>query len=101
MTSSRLSKPCIDVVLQASGLHGWSVSHGWANTLQNEGLLHRVFTPIGDFGAEEPKYDDGLFEYLKNPQADIILLLGFDWHSQPLHKTLKWQEKWYKAPIKK
>jgi glycosyltransferase involved in cell wall biosynthesis len=94
-------KPRIDVVLQATGLHGWNFSRGWVNTLKREGLLHRVFTPVAEWGAAEPANDDGLFEYLKNPQADLILLLGFDWHSQPLHTTLAWQERWQNAPIKK
>jgi len=88
---------CIDVVLQATGIHGWSASQGWINTLKREGLLNRVFKAIAAWGAEEPIHDDGLFEYLKNPQADIILMLGFDWHSQPLHKTIKWQERWHQA----
>ncbi len=101
MANLQDSNPRIDVVLQATGIHGWPVSHGWTNALQNQGLLNRVFTPFADFAAKEPKYDDGLFEYLKHPQADIILLLGFDWHSQPLHKTLKWQERWHQASIKK
>ncbi|GAA6617111.1 CmcI family methyltransferase [Scytonema sp. NUACC26] len=95
------SKPRVDVVLQATGIHGWSASHSWVNTLKREGLLNRVFHPIADWGVEEPEDDDGLFEYLKNPQADVMLLLGFDWHSQPLHNTLKWQEQWNKLPIKK
>lgn len=30
-----------------------------------------------------------------------MLLLGFDWHSQPLHNTSKWQEQWCQARIKK
>jgi SAM-dependent methyltransferase len=101
IATSPQSKPRIDVVLQATGLHGWSCSRGWANVLQREGLLNRVFTPIADWGADEPKYDDGLFEYLKNPQADIMLLLGFGWHSQPLHNSRKWQEQWSQASITK
>gem|GEM_PF-4495011 len=100
-TTYHHSKPRIDLVLQATGLHGWSCSRAWVSVLQREGLLNRVFTPTADWGAEEPKYDDGLFEYLKNPQADIILMLSFDWHSQPLHNSLKWQERWHQSPIKK
>jgi glycosyltransferase involved in cell wall biosynthesis len=99
--STTLQKLRIDVVLQATGFHGWNFSRGWANTLKREGLLHRIFTPIAEWGATEPSNDDGLFEYLKNPQADLMLLLGFDWHSQPLHTTLHWQERWQNAPIKK
>ncbi|WP_158507367.1 glycosyltransferase family protein [Nostoc piscinale] len=99
MNSYRNSQLHIDVVLQATGVHGWSASHGWINTLQREGLLNRVFRPVAGWGIEEPLHDDGLFEYLQNPQADIILMLGFDWHSQPLHTTLKWQERWHQSPI--
>ncbi|WP_306426835.1 glycosyltransferase [Nostoc sp. CHAB 5836] len=97
MNNYRYDNLHIDVVLQATGIHGWSCSHGWVNVLEREGLLNRVFTPIAGWGAEEPIHDDGLFEYLKNPQADIILMPGFDWHSQPLHKTIKWQERWHQS----
>jgi len=99
--SNNPARPRIDVVLQSCGLHGWNLWRGWANVLQKAGLLNRVFAPIADWGAEEPNNDDGLFEYLKNPEADLVLLLGFDWHSQPLHKTAKWQNQWHQAPIKK
>ncbi|MEG5232749.1 glycosyltransferase [Microcoleus sp. AT9b-C3] len=99
--SSISSKPRIDVVLQATGTHGWNFSRGWVNVLERQGLLNRVFTPVAEWGASEPTDDDGLYEYLKNPEADIMLLLGFDWHSQPLHNNLKWQEQWYNANIKK
>lgn len=95
------NRPRIDVVLQATGVHGWNFSRGWVNVLAREGLLNRVFTPVADWGDEEPKNDDGLFEYLENPQADMMLLLGFDWHSQPLHKTAKWQARWHRSPILK
>ena len=101
IASSLSSKPRIDVVLQASGFHAWSCSYGWINVLQKEGLLNRFFRPIADWNATEPKYDDGLFDYLKNPQADIVLMLSFNWHSQSLHNTAKWREQWHKSPIKK
>jgi glycosyltransferase involved in cell wall biosynthesis len=94
-------RPRIDVVLQATGKHTWNMSEGWVSALESEGLLNRVFRPISDWGALEPSNDDGLYRYLENPQADIILLLGFDWHSQPLHSTSRWQEKWSNAAIKK
>ncbi|WP_309245604.1 glycosyltransferase family protein [Desmonostoc muscorum] len=97
MNNHRYDNLRIDVVLQATGIHGWSASQGWINTLEREGLLNQVFRPIAAWGGEEPIHDDGLFEYLKNPQADIILMLGFDWHSQPLHKSIKWQERWHQA----
>ncbi|MEZ2320221.1 MAG: glycosyltransferase [Microcoleus sp.] len=99
--SSISSKPRIDVVLPATGIHGWACSRGWANVLQRQGLLHRVFTPVAEWGASEPTDDDGLYEYLRNPEADIMLLLGFDWHSQPLHQTEKWRERWHNSHILK
>ncbi len=94
-------KPRIDVVLQVTGLHGWNCSRGWVNTLNRENLLNRVFSPTAEWGAQEPLHDDGLFEYLKNPQADFMILLGFDWHSRPLHATAAWQERWQNAKIVK
>jgi glycosyltransferase involved in cell wall biosynthesis len=95
------NKPRIDVVLQATGTHGWCASEGWVNTLKREGLLNRVFRPISAWGTEKPMHDDGLFEYLRNPQSDVMLLLGFDWHSQPLHETSEWQERWQQSQITK
>ncbi len=100
-TSAIQDKPKIDVVLQATGNHAWNMSEGWINTLRREGLLNRAFRPVANWEAAEPIDDDGLYEYLENPQADIILLLGFDWHSQPLHKTLRWQTRWLNTSIKK
>lgn len=91
----------IDVVLQATGQHAWNMSEGWVNVLRKEGWLNRAFYPIADWNDEEPVDDDGLFNYLKNPQSDLMLLLGFDWHSQPLHRTSKWQERWANSPTKK
>ena len=76
-------------------------SRGWVNVLAREGLLNRVFAPVAEWGDREPSNDDGLFTYLKNPQADLMLLLGFDWHSQPLHQTSKWQAQWQQSPIQK
>jgi glycosyltransferase involved in cell wall biosynthesis len=101
LSSSMSSQPRIDVVLQATGTHGWNFSRGWANVLQRQGLLNRVFTPVAEWGHSEPTNDDGLYEYLRNPQADIMLLLGFDWHSQSLHNSPRWQNQWNQARIKK
>lgn len=99
--SSMSSQRRIDVVLQATGTHGWNFSRGWVNVLQRQGLLNRVFTPVAEWGALEPTDDDGLYEYLRNPEADIMLLLGFDWHSQSLHNSPRWQNQWNQARIKK
>jgi glycosyltransferase involved in cell wall biosynthesis/SAM-dependent methyltransferase len=99
--SSISTQPRIDVVLQATGTHGWNCSRGWVNVLQRQGLLNRVFTPMAEWGESGSTNDDGLYEYLRNPDADIMILLGFDWHSHPLHNNLKWREQWCNANIKK
>jgi glycosyltransferase involved in cell wall biosynthesis len=94
-------KPRIDVVMQVTGLHGWNFSRGWVNSLARANLLNRVFAPTAAWDAQTPVDDDGLFEYLNHPQADIIILLGFDWHSRPLHATPAWRERWQNAKITK
>jgi glycosyltransferase involved in cell wall biosynthesis len=99
--SSISTQPRIDVVLQATGTHGWNFSRGWVDVLQRQGLLNRVFTPMAEWGESGSTNDDGLYEYLRNPNADIMILLGFDWHSHPLHNNLKWREQWCNANIKK
>jgi glycosyltransferase involved in cell wall biosynthesis len=95
------SKPKIDFVLQATGAHAWGVGGGWANAAHKMGILNRVFSPKGIWSTQEIKDDDGLWSYLGNPQADMIMLLGFDWHSQMLHSSPKWQERWRNAKITK
>jgi glycosyltransferase involved in cell wall biosynthesis len=100
-SDSTTANPRIDVVLQVTGLHGWNCSRGWVNALTRANLLNRVFAPTAEWGTQEPSHDDGLFDYLKNPQADIMILLGFDWHSQPLHSTAAWIERWQNAKIAK
>jgi hypothetical protein len=94
-------KPRIDVVLQVTGIHGWNFSRGWVNALTRAHLLNRVFAPTAEWGAQKPADDDGLFEYLKHPQANIVMLLGFDWHSRPLHASSAWRERWQNARITK
>jgi len=95
------SKPTVDVVLQATGSHAWAVGGGWANGARKLGLFHRMFAPRSKWGDSDVEDDDGLYTYLSNPQADLILLLGFDWHSQMLHQTERWRERWAKAKIAK
>lgn len=97
------SAPRIDIVLQATGhgSHAWSVSHGWVNAARKLGLLHRAFAPAAQWGGTDVGFDDGLYAYLGQPEADIILLLGFDWHSQMLHNNPRWRERWINSPIQK
>ncbi len=91
------SDPKVDIVLQATGSHAWNIREGLKNAAKKIGVFHRMFSPRADWGAAEVNTDDGLFDYLKNPQADIALLLGFDWHSQVLHNNPRWRERWQKA----
>ncbi|MBM4145211.1 MAG: glycosyltransferase [Nitrospira sp.] len=95
------SKPKVDIVLQATGTHSWGVYGGWANAAHKLGILNRVFTPKAQWGEQDVTDDDGLLSYLLNPQADIILLPGFDWHSQMLHTSAKWRDRWINADIHK
>ncbi|MBN1536755.1 MAG: glycosyltransferase [Anaerolineales bacterium] len=95
------SKPKVDVVIQATGTHAWAVGGGWANGARKLGIFHRMFSPKSKWGDVDVEDDDGLYAYLANPQADLILLLGFDWHSQMLHQTERWRERWAKAKISK
>jgi glycosyltransferase involved in cell wall biosynthesis len=95
------SKPKIDIVLQATGSHAWGVGGGWINGANKLGLLNRVFAPKANWGDPEVLSDDGLWSYLADPQADIMLLLGFDWHSQMLHSSPRWRERWLNSKILK
>lgn len=91
----------IDIVLQSSGIHAWNVCQGYLNALLELGILHRVFRPRSTWNVGEPEFDDGLFKYLAAPEADLMLLLGFDWHSQPMHSSPSWQQAWRESKIKK
>ncbi|MBL1210470.1 glycosyltransferase [Geminocystis sp. GBBB08] len=93
--------PKIDEVLKACGSHGWNMWRGWVNVLAKQGLLNRVFAPKANWNNTKPLDDDGLWEYLEKPTGDIMLLAGFDWHSQPLHRSLEWQERWRQAKVEK
>ena len=93
--------PKVDIVMQATGVHGWNISDGWINAARKLKRLHRVFCPKSDWGDLHIRDDDGLFEYLAKPQADLIILLGFDWHSQMLHASPRWQERWNNSKIVK
>ncbi len=95
------SAPRIDIVLQATGVHGWNISGGFESAAKKAGVFHRTFAPRGTWGAREPDHDDGLFAYLENPQADLILLLNMNWSSQMLHVSEKWRERWLSTSIAK
>ncbi len=95
------SKARVDIVLQATGSHAWAVGGGWENAARQLGIHHRTFRPRANWGDQDVLSDDGLFAYLANPQSDIILLAGFDWHSQMLHGSRRWQERWQQCPARK
>jgi glycosyltransferase involved in cell wall biosynthesis len=90
----------LSIVLQSTGEHSWNVSGGWVNAARRLGVLHHVFTPRGPW--DEPvKDDNGLAQFLKDCDSDVILMPGFDWHSQPLHNTPEWRIRWRKCRAKK
>lgn len=85
----------IDIVLPATGQHGWHISQGWVAAAERAGVLGRVFTPKATWGADTPHDDDGLLEALKlHKTSEFILVLGMDWHSQPLTHSEQWREAW-------
>jgi glycosyltransferase involved in cell wall biosynthesis len=88
------SKPRVDIVLQATGEHAWAVGGGWETAARQLGVHHRTFRPRAPWGAPEAQTDDGLFAALANPEADVLFLAGFDWHSQVLHGSPRWQDRW-------
>lgn len=73
------------VVHPATGQHAWDITEGWSAALREKGLLCREFRPKADWGCQHVDHDDGLLDYLKSDPQEHILLLGYDWHSQPLH----------------
>lgn len=91
--------PRVDIVLQATGAHGWNIAGGWENGARKLRGFNRIFSPKANWGAPDVKYDNGLFQYLSDPEADIMILLGFDWHSQMLHNNPRWQERWNSSKI--
>ena len=84
----------IDIVLQATGGHAHSITAAFVNGLRSAGLLHKAFYPRAAWGANTLIDDDGLAKYLRVPGKIPLLLVGFDWHSQPLHNTEKWRNLW-------
>jgi glycosyltransferase involved in cell wall biosynthesis len=83
----------VDVILPP-GRHSWNVGRGWANTLQQEGMLGRVLHVTEDSG-------ELMEEYLKSPAPDAVLLCGFDHHMPFLHLDRKWTRLWKAFAAKK
>ena len=83
----------VDVILPP-GRHSWNVGRGWANTLQQEGMLGRVLHVTEDSG-------ELMEEYLKSLAPDAVLLCGFDHHMPFLHLNRKWKQLWKTFAAKK
>lgn len=93
--------PKIDIVLPATGVHSWHLQHGWVNAAKNAGLLGRCFKPQAEWNEIEPYNDDGLLQALQNNEtSDVLLVLGMDWHSQPLTFEDKWKSAWKECSAK-
>lgn len=87
----------MDIILQSTGVHSWNVGEGWFNAARELGYDSRIFRTVAKWGADCPYSDDGLLDYLRHNTGNFYLLLGFDWHSQPLHKDKGWRRAWNAA----
>ncbi|WP_242394201.1 glycosyltransferase family protein [Anaeromyxobacter oryzisoli] len=82
-------------MLQATGSHAWAVSGGWVAAGRALHVLGTAFRPRARWGAEDVDDDDGLADFLACAGPDrVLLLLGFDWHSQMLHRSERWRSLW-------
>jgi FkbM family methyltransferase len=76
----------VDIVAPL-GQHAWAVREGWINTIKDCRSLGTVYFP-------QPTEVIQLLNKLKNNQADIILLLGFDHHLKYLHMDDRLRDLW-------
>jgi glycosyltransferase involved in cell wall biosynthesis len=84
----------VAIVLQATGSHAWAVSRGWARAAGKLGVLGAVIAPRARWGERRVRDDGGLAAYLRTAgRSDLIVLLGFDWHSQALHRSWLWRRR--------
>lgn len=79
----------INVVGQATGQHGWSSLEAYIHGAQALGHEVRVVQPRAPWGAPAVDDDDGLFDLLAQRRDEPLLLCGFDWHSQPMHRDAR------------
>ena len=97
--------PCagpITVVLQATGSHAWAVSGGWADAARKLGVLGGACAPKASWGAPDVEDDGGLSAYLRRAHpGEVMLLLGFDWHSQALHTSPRWRRRFRRSAARK
>ncbi len=88
--------------MPATGSHGWHISEGWANAGKKINLLDKIYRPKAEWGAAYPSSDDGLLEDLKaDTGLYLYVILGLDWHSQPLTSSDTWQNAWRNSTSKK
>jgi glycosyltransferase involved in cell wall biosynthesis len=77
--------PRFSIVLPATGTHAWDITEGWVKALEESKLLNHVFRPRANWGDNSLLFDDNLSVYLQEDPCDYVILLGIDWHSQPMH----------------
>lgn len=79
------ASPRFSVVMPATGNHAWDITEGWVKSLEESKILNNVFRPLASWGDCSLSIDDHLLTYLKEAPHDYLILLGIDWHSQPMH----------------
>jgi hypothetical protein len=90
------------IVLQATGSHAWGVGRGWVEAARRIGALGAVLAPRAKWKARSVADDGGVASWLAEARpGDTALLLGFDWHSQGLHRTGRWRARWERTRARK
>lgn len=77
------------VSAQATGQHGWSSIESYVSGADYSGRHVTLLRPHADWGALSLDADDGLQDILAGSGSAVLLLCGFDWHSQPIHRDPK------------
>lgn len=95
--SANRSGLVVDIVLPAG--HSWFVREGYAEALKRHGCLGRVLYVSS--WTQPGKRETELFEYLGNPQSDVIFLMDTLWHGQQVHATEAWRRRWTSCPARK
>lgn len=88
-----LSEPVIDLLIP-DFFASWNASDGWINAIKRAGKPGNILRPKQDSHRF-------VFDYLKNPRADIMLMLSFDHHTPYLHMNDEYRDLWRQSPITK
>ncbi len=80
------------IIGHATGQHGWSSLESYVNGARAVDQAVHLLQPRAAWGADEVSDDDGLRALLLQGATDPLLLCGFDWHSQPLHRDTAMQD---------